>query len=104
MASFSHNGYECIFKKSFKEDKTVLLKQFEVSIESFFIIHHEKIVVQLKTRLEIINHVTKETIASFDRKFMHVQSNTKLTDMIYSPDFDSVPKFIFCFDDNNVSA
>jgi hypothetical protein len=88
-----------LFKISFKKNDKVQLIQKYARFDSpdFFFTRHDKILVQRRSKLEIINHVTKEVVATLDVNPGYLHSNVRLKSMIYSPDFDSIPKFIISF-------
>ena len=70
----------------------------------FFFLRHDKILVQTRSKLKIINYVTKEVVTTFNGYLDYLDSNVRLKSMIFSPDFDSVPKFIVSFKrDRNVN-
>jgi hypothetical protein len=96
--AYFDNG--CLKKSKFRDKgSTEVIKKFDKkTFTSFFFISSCKILVHLKSKLEIVNHVTKETLASFDGIFEHVRSNINLDAVIISPNFDLDPKFLFCFE------
>ena len=78
-----------MFKKSFGDNNAVLIRQSSVRNAKFLLISRVKILVQQAAKIAHSEPC--------DQRQNWIHSNLKFSDMIYSPDFDSVPKFCCSF-------